>query len=126
MTSVAARGAMGVVWRFALATTLVVLAFSMTGPVLAVSLQKAGASTAAVGLFAMVSFLMIGLLIPVTPRVLARWGVVRTYRAGSTPPPTTGCRGPSARPSAAWGRRACGTPPKRCWRAKRRPTSAAA
>jgi MFS family permease len=77
-----AGGAMSVVWRFALATTLIVLAFSMTGPVLAVSLQKAGASTAAVGLFAMVSFLMIGLLIPVMPRVLARWGVVRTYRAG--------------------------------------------
>jgi MFS family permease len=82
MTSMPAGGAMGVVWRFALATTLIVLAFSMTGPVLAVSLQKAGASTSAVGLFAMVSFLMIGILIPVMPRVLARWGVVRTYRAG--------------------------------------------
>ncbi|MBA2962623.1 MULTISPECIES: MFS transporter [Ramlibacter] len=82
MTAVASRGAMGVVWRFALATTLIVLAFAMTGPVLAISLQRAGASTAAVGLFAMVPFLLIGLLIPVVPRILARWGVVRTYRAG--------------------------------------------
>src|SRR3954470_17557819 len=82
MTAAAMGGAMGVVWRFALATTLIVLAFSMTGPVLAVSLQKAGASTSAVGLFAMVPFLMIGVLIPAMPRVLARWGVVRTYRAG--------------------------------------------
>ncbi|HZY18869.1 MAG TPA: MFS transporter [Ramlibacter sp.] len=73
---------MGVVWRFALATTLVVLAFSMAGPVLAVSLQRGGAGTSAVGLFAMLPFLMIGLLIPVVPRVLARHGVVRTYRAG--------------------------------------------
>ena len=54
MTAAAPRGAMHVVWRFAFSTTLIVLAFSMTGPVLAVSLQQAGASTSAVGLFAMV------------------------------------------------------------------------
>ncbi|MFL6695085.1 MAG: MFS transporter [Ramlibacter sp.] len=82
MTAHAPGSAMHVVWRFAFSTTLIVLAFSMTGPVLAVSLQQAGASTSAVGLFAMVPFLMIGLLIPAVPRVLARWGVVRTYRAG--------------------------------------------
>jgi MFS family permease len=73
---------MPVVWRFAFATTLIVLAISITGPVLAVLLQQRGASTSAVGLFAMVPFGMIGLLIPVVPRVLARHGVVRTYRAG--------------------------------------------
>ena len=82
MTAADRGNAMHVVWRFAFSTTLIVLAFSMAGPVLAVSLQQAGASTAAVGLFAMVPFLMIGLLIPLVPRVLARWGVVRTYRAG--------------------------------------------
>jgi MFS family permease len=82
MSAVPAGNAMGVVWRFALATTLIVMAFSMTGPVLAVSLQQAGASTSAVGLFAMIPFAMIGLLIPVVPQLLARWGVVRTYRAG--------------------------------------------
>jgi MFS family permease len=82
MTAQAAGSAMHVVWRFAFSTTLIVLAFSMAGPVLAVSLQQAGASTSAVGLFAMVPFLMIGLLIPLVPRVLSRWGVVRTYRAG--------------------------------------------
>ena len=54
----------------------------MTGPVLAVSLQQAGFGTSAVGLFAMLPFLMVGLLIPVMPRALARWGVVRAYRAG--------------------------------------------
>ncbi|MBK0394720.1 MFS transporter [Ramlibacter algicola] len=73
---------MAVVWRFAIATTLVVLASAMAGPVLAVSLQQTGASTAAVGAFAMLPFLVVGLLIPVVPRVLARFGVVRTYRAG--------------------------------------------
>ncbi|WP_332814093.1 MFS transporter [Ramlibacter sp.] len=82
MSSVAGGSRMGVVWRFAAATTLVMLAFAMSAPVLAVSLQQAGASPSAVGLFAMVPFLMIGLLIPLVPRVLARWGVVRTYRAG--------------------------------------------
>lgn len=74
---------MGVVWRFAAATTLIVLAFAMTSPVLAISLAQAGASTSAVGLFAMIPFAMIGVLIPIVPRVLARWGVVRTYRGGS-------------------------------------------
>jgi MFS family permease len=83
MTTGAGRnGRMAVVWRFAAATALIVLAFGMTGPVLAVSLQQAGASTTAVGLFAMIPFGMIGLLIPFVPTVLARWGVVRTYRAG--------------------------------------------
>ena len=73
---------MGVVWRFAIATTLIVLAFSMTAPVLAVQLQQAGASTSAVGLFAMMPFALVGVLIPIVPRLLARWGVVHTYRAG--------------------------------------------
>lgn len=82
MTEAVPGSAMGVVWRFAVATTLIVLAFSMASPVLAVSLQQAGASTFAVGLFAMLPFLMIGVLIPVVPRLLSRWGVVRTYRAG--------------------------------------------
>lgn len=82
MTAQPPGSAMHVVWRFAFSTTLIMLAFSMAGPVLAVSLQQARASTAAVGLFAMVPFLMVGLLIPTVPRVLSRWGVVRTYRAG--------------------------------------------
>ena len=74
--------AMGVVWRLALATSLMVLAFAMAAPVLAISLQRSGSSTAAVGAFAMIPFLMITLLIPVVPRLLARWGIVRAYRAG--------------------------------------------
>lgn len=82
MTAVVEGGRMAVVWRFAAATALIVMAFGMTGPVLAVSLQHAGASTTAVGLFAMIPFGMIGLLIPFVPAVLARWGVVRTYRVG--------------------------------------------
>jgi MFS family permease len=79
MTSPAA---MSVVWRLAAATTLIVLAFAMAAPVLAISLQQSGHSTAAVGAFAMIPFLLIALLIPVVPRVLARWGIVRAYRAG--------------------------------------------
>jgi len=71
MTEAVPGSAMGVVWRFAVATTLIVLAFSMASPVLAVSLQQAGASTFAVGLFAMLPFLMIGMLIPVVPRLLS-------------------------------------------------------
>lgn len=74
---------MRVVWRLATATALIVLAFSMAGPVLAVILQQSGHSTATVGVFAMLPFLVIGVLIPVVPRALARWGVIRTYRWGS-------------------------------------------
>ena len=74
---------LGLVWRLGSATTLIVLAFSMVAPVLAVSLQQAGHGTGAIGAFAMISFLLIGLLIPVVPRLLARWGVVRVYRAGA-------------------------------------------
>ena len=75
--------ALPTVWRLGCATTLIVLAFSMTAPVLAVLLQRAGHGTGVVGAFAMISFLLVGLLIPVVPRVIARWGVVRTYRAGA-------------------------------------------
>jgi MFS family permease len=75
--------ALPVVWRLGTATTLIVLAFSMAAPVLAVLLQRAGHGTGMVGAFAMIAFLLIGLLIPVVPRVIARWGVVRTYRAGA-------------------------------------------
>ncbi len=74
--------AMAVVWRLAAATTLIVLASAMAAPVLAVSLQQMGHSTAAVGAFAMIPFLMVAVLIPIMPRVLARWGIVRAYRWG--------------------------------------------
>jgi MFS family permease len=73
---------MGLVWRLSGATSLIVLAFSMTTPVLAVLLQQARYPAAAIGAFAMLPFLLIGLLIPVVPRGLARWGVLPTYRAG--------------------------------------------
>ena len=75
--------AMWVVWRFAACTTLIVLAFAMAAPVMAISLQQAGYSTAAVGAFAMIPFALIALLIPVMPTVLARWGIVRAYQWGS-------------------------------------------
>jgi MFS family permease len=74
--------AMALVWRLAAATSLIMLAFAMAAPVLAVRLQQAGHSTAAVGAFAMIPFLLITLLIPVVPRVIARWGIVRAYRFG--------------------------------------------
>ena len=75
--------ALSVVWRLALATSLIVLAFAMSAPVLAVLLQQSGHSTALVGAFAMIPFLLIALLIPVMPRALARWGVIRAYRVGA-------------------------------------------
>lgn len=81
--AVPAPGGLAVVWRLGCATTLIVLAFSMAAPVLAVLLQQAGHGTGTIGAFAMLAFLLIGVLIPVVPRVLARWGVVRTYRAGA-------------------------------------------
>lgn len=74
--------AMSVVWRLAFATSLIVLAFAMAAPVLAISLQQAGYGGTTVGAFAMIPFLMVALLIPVVPRVLARWGIVRAYRWG--------------------------------------------
>lgn len=73
---------MSVVWRLSFATSLIVLASAMAAPVLAVSLQQAGHSTATVGAFAMIPFLLVATLIPVVPNVLARWGVVRVYRSG--------------------------------------------
>lgn len=82
MTAAALAG-MALVWRLAAATTLIVLAFSMTAPVLAVLLQQAGYGTAAIGAFAMLPFLLIGTLIPAVPRILARWGVLRVYRWGA-------------------------------------------
>jgi MFS family permease len=74
--------AMAVVWRLSFATSLIVLASAMAAPVLAVTLQQRGYSTATVGAFAMIPFLVIAALIPVVPRVLARWGIVRAYRSG--------------------------------------------
>jgi MFS family permease len=54
----------------------------MFGPVLAVLLQQRGMGTAAVGAFAMIPFACVALLIPVMPRVFARFGMGRVYLAG--------------------------------------------
>lgn len=78
------RGAgLALVWRLGAATALIVMAFSMTGPVLAVLLQQAGHGTAFIGAFSMLPFLMVGMLIPVMPRLLAHWGTLRSYRTGA-------------------------------------------
>jgi len=74
---------LALVWRLGAATTLIVMAFAMTGPVLAVLLQQAGHGTAFIGAFSMLPFLMVGLLMPLMPALLARWGTLRTYRGGS-------------------------------------------
>lgn len=66
----------------ALGTALVVSAFAMSNPVLAVLLQQRGLGATAVGAFAMVPFAMVALLIPVLPRWLARVGLVRAWRLG--------------------------------------------
>lgn len=78
-----APSGLALVWRLGAATTLIVLAFGMVSPVLAVLLQKAGHGTTVVGAFSMLPFLMVGLLIPAMPRVLKRFGVLRTYRSGA-------------------------------------------
>jgi MFS family permease len=69
-------------WWLAAATTLVVTSFSMFGPVLAVLLQQRGMSLAAVGAFAMIPFACVALLIPVMPRIFARFGIGRVYLLG--------------------------------------------
>jgi MFS family permease len=74
---------LALVWRLGAATTFIVAAFAMTGPVLAVLLQQAGHGTAFIGAFSMLPFLMVGLLIPVMPKLLARWGILRSYRSGA-------------------------------------------
>jgi MFS family permease len=73
---------MHAVWRLAAATTLIVMAFAATNPVLAVVLQQRGHSTVLVGVVAMIPFACVGLLIPLMPRVLSRFGMVRAYRWG--------------------------------------------
>lgn len=69
-------------WRVMLGTTLVVLSYSLLNPVLAVRLQTAGASSTAIGAFAMLSFISIAALVPVVPWVFARVGVGQAYRLG--------------------------------------------
>lgn len=80
----AAPSNLALVWRLGAATTFIVAAFAMTGPVLAVLLQQAGHGTAFIGAFSMLPFLMVGVLIPAMPRLLARWGILRCYRTGAT------------------------------------------
>src|SRR5207244_5363955 len=58
---------LGLVWRLGAATTLIVTAFAMTGPVLAVLLQQRGHGTTFIGAFSMLPFLMVGLLMPSMP-----------------------------------------------------------
>lgn len=73
---------MRAVWRLAAATTLIVAAFGMAGPVLAILLQRQGHGATAVGAFAMIPFAMVALLVPVMPRILARMGIGHAYVAG--------------------------------------------
>lgn len=74
---------LALLWRLGAATTLIVMAFAMTGPVLAVLLQQAGHGTAFIGAFSMLPFLMVGVLMPWMPRLLAHWGTLRSYRSGA-------------------------------------------
>jgi MFS family permease len=70
------------VWLLAASTTLVVSSFAMFGPVLAVLLQQRGYSTTLIGAFAMIPFACVAMLIPVMPRVFARYGMGRCYLLG--------------------------------------------
>jgi MFS family permease len=69
-------------FRVAAATTLMVLSFAMLTPLLAVRLQTAGESASAIGLFAMLPFLSIALMVPLMPWVFDRLGVAVAYRCG--------------------------------------------
>jgi MFS family permease len=61
---------------------LVVGAFAMLNPVLAVRLQTAGHSASQIGIFAALPFFSIALMVPLMPRLFARLGVMRSYRLG--------------------------------------------
>lgn len=74
---------LALLWRLGGATSLIVLAFGMTTPVLAVLLQQAGWGAVVIGAFSMLPFLLVGTLIPVVPRLLARFGLVPVYRVGA-------------------------------------------
>jgi len=63
-------------------TTLVVLSYSLLSPVLAVRLQTMGASTTAIGAFAMMPFISVALLVPLAPRLFTWLGVGLAYRLG--------------------------------------------
>lgn len=65
-----------------LGTALVVLSFSLLNPVLAVRLQTMGVSATAIGLFAMLPFASVVLLVPVVPRLFHHLGIGRAYRLG--------------------------------------------
>lgn len=68
--------------RLGLATVVVVGAFGMLNPVLAVRLQQSGHSAAAIGVFAMLPFAGVALMVPLMPALFARLGLVRAYRLG--------------------------------------------
>lgn len=68
--------------RLALATVVVVGAFGMLNPVLAVRLQTAGHDATEIGLFAMLPFLGVALMVPLMPWLFARLGLVPAYRLG--------------------------------------------
>jgi MFS family permease len=68
--------------RIALATTLLVASFAMYAPVLAVLLQQQGHGTLAVGVFAMIGFACVAVLIPFLPTLFAHFGEVRVFQTG--------------------------------------------
>lgn len=70
------------VWLLAASTTLVVSSFAMVGPILAILLQQRGYSTTLIGAFAMIPFACVAALIPLMPRVFARFGMGRCYVLG--------------------------------------------
>lgn len=74
---------MRLLWTLGAGTAALMLAFAMINPVLAVLLQRQGHGPAFIGAFAMLPFLLVGLLMPFMPRVLARIGPVAGYRAGA-------------------------------------------
>ena len=76
------RSSLSALLRVAAATVLVVGSFALLGPVLAVRLQAAGASATAIGVYAMLPFASIALVLPWMPRLLHAVGVVRAYRWG--------------------------------------------
>ena len=73
---------MRTVWRYALATILNIPPYAMLIPLVVVRLSEAGASATAVGLYALLPFAVILLMMPVAARLYATFGAALAYRSG--------------------------------------------
>jgi MFS family permease len=73
---------MGWAWLYPLALCLSVMVFSVLVPRIAVQLAVVGHSGVEIGLFSMITFLVVFISTPVMPRLYRRFGINRAYMLG--------------------------------------------